>query len=104
MSTQNIFLNGKLKKMSRVARKPVFGVSNEVRHNPASQPQKMARDFSKQRDCTTYIVKTKALISCEATAQLICTFVFADAKCSSDYLLITYQICTLSVLLINMMN
>ena len=76
MSTQNISFNGELTKMSRVARKPVFGVSNEVRHKPASQPQKIARDFSKQRDFTTYIVKTKTLISCVATVQLICTFAF----------------------------
>ena len=27
-----------------------------------------------------YVVKTKALISCEATAQLICVFVFAYTK------------------------
>ena len=32
--------------------------------------------FRKQRDCTTYVVKTKALISCAVTAQLICAFVF----------------------------
>ena len=29
--------------MSLVMRKPVFGISNKVRHNPAVQPQKMAR-------------------------------------------------------------
>ena len=28
-------------------------------------------------DCTIYVVKTKALISCAATVQLICFFVFA---------------------------
>ena len=28
-----------------------------------------------------YIVKTKALISFSVTAKLICTFVFAHAKC-----------------------
>ena len=29
--------------MSRVVRKPVFGVSDQVRHKPAVQSQKMAR-------------------------------------------------------------
>ena len=29
---------------------------------------------------TFYVVKTKALISCKVTAQLICAFVFAYAK------------------------
>ena len=50
--------------------------------NPAVQPQKMARGlkFWKWRDCTIYVVKTKAQISCAVTAQLICAFVFAYAK------------------------
>ena len=36
--------------------------------------------FRKERDCTIRIAKTKALISCAVTAQLICVFVFAYAK------------------------
>ena len=31
-------------------------------------------------DCTIYVAKTKALISCAVTVQLICAFVFAYAK------------------------
>ena len=31
-------------------------------------------------DCTTYVAKTKALISFAVTAKLICVFVFAYAK------------------------
>ena len=31
-------------------------------------------------DCTIYVAKTKALISCIATAQRICSFVFAFAE------------------------
>ena len=31
-------------------------------------------------ECTIYVAKTKALISCAVTAQLICAFVFAYAK------------------------
>ena len=36
--------------------------------------------FRKQRDCTSYVAKTKALISLAVTAQLICAFVFTYAK------------------------
>ena len=32
------------------------------------------------RDCTICVAKTKALISCAVTLQLICVFVFAYAK------------------------
>ena len=31
-------------------------------------------------DCSIHVVKTKALISCAVTAQLICVFVSANAK------------------------
>ena len=34
-------------------------------------------------DCTIYLAKTKALISCAVTAQLICVFVFAYPKSRS---------------------
>ena len=36
--------------------------------------------FRKKRDCAIYVAKEKALISCTATTQLICVFVFAYAK------------------------
>ena len=32
------------------------------------------------RDCAIRVAKTKALISCAVTAQLICVFVFANTK------------------------
>ena len=32
------------------------------------------------KDCTIRVVKTKVLISCAVTAQLICAFVFAQVK------------------------
>ena len=35
--------------------------------------------FRKKGDCTIDVAKTKALISCTVTAQLICAFVFAYA-------------------------
>ena len=37
--------------------------------------------FRKQRDCTIYVAKRKALISFAVTAKLIWVFVFAYAKC-----------------------
>ena len=37
--------------------------------------------FRKQRDCTIYVAKTKALISFAVIAKLICVFVFTYAKC-----------------------
>ena len=37
--------------------------------------------FKKKRDCTMRVAKTKALISCAVTAQLICAFGFAYAHC-----------------------
>ena len=37
--------------------------------------------FKKNRNCTIRVAKTKALISIAVTAKLICTFVFAYAKC-----------------------
>ena len=36
--------------------------------------------FRKERDCTIYVAKTKALISFAVTAKLICVFVFAYTK------------------------
>ena len=36
--------------------------------------------FSKTKDCTIYVAKTKALIRFPVTAKLICVFVFAYAK------------------------
>ena len=36
-------------------------------------------------DCTNHVTKTKALISCAVTTQLICAYVFAYAKCQFPY-------------------
>ena len=68
-------------------RKTTIWVSDQVRHNQAVQSQKKARSlkfrikFKKKRDSTIRVVKTKMLISCAFTAQLICVFVFAYADC-----------------------
>ena len=66
-------------------RKPVFGVPTRSHTNQAVQPYKITRGlkfriYVKSRDCTIYVAKTKSLISCAVTAQLICVFVFAYAK------------------------
>ena len=37
--------------------------------------------FMKKNKCTIHVAKTKMLISCAVTAQLICIFVFAYAGC-----------------------
>ena len=62
-------------------------VSDLVRHKPGFTATKMARDlifrFKKVEGgiFSIYVAKTKVLISCAVTAQLICVFVFAYAKC-----------------------
>ena len=50
--------------------------------NQAVQLQKMSGGlkFRKKRDFTIYVAKSKALISCSITSQLILVFVFAYAK------------------------
>ena len=57
--------------------------------NRAVQSQRMAIKcnfaFRKQRNCTSYVAKTKALISFAVTAKLICVFVFAYAKCKFSH-------------------
>ena len=51
-----------------VARKPVFGVSTRSNTNRAVQPLRLARGlkfvYRKKWDCTIYVAKIKALISC----------------------------------------
>ena len=45
-----------------------------------SNPRKIKNLLTLLTYFTIYIVKTKAQISCAVTAQLICVFVFANAK------------------------
>ena len=65
-------------------RKPVFGISNQVIQTGLyirrRQLEVLNFRFRKERDCTIYVAKTKALISCAVSAQLICVFVFAYAN------------------------
>ena len=69
-----------IQKMSLVVRKPVFGASDQVRHKPDCAATEDGFGFRKKRDCTICVTKTKALIRCAVTAQLICGFVFTYAK------------------------
>ena len=61
-------------------RKQVFGVSDQVGHKPDCAATEDCFGFWKKRDCTICVAKTKALIRCAVTAQLICGFVFTYAK------------------------
>ena len=65
---------------------PVIRISNRSRSdlNLTVQAQKMARGLKFQiqeaEGLSVYEVKTKMLISCAVTAQLICAFVFLMCK------------------------
>ena len=78
-----------LYQMSRVARKPVFRVSDQVSHKPGCTITEDARGLKfriKEVEGLHYLCsKTMALISCAVTAQLSCVFVFAYAKSSFSH-------------------
>ena len=61
-------------------RKPVFGVPGQVRHSPRKWLEAWNFELWKKRDCAIYVGKTKMLISCAVTAQLICIFVVTSAN------------------------
>ena len=67
-------------------RKPVFRVSDQVRHKPGCTATEDALRLEildlkgRSRDCTINVAKTKALISFAVTAKLIRVFL-AYAKC-----------------------
>ena len=52
-----------------------------------SRPEALNFRFRKKRDCTVCAVKTKALISCAVTAQLISAFVFAYVKIRCSHII-----------------
>ena len=71
--------------MSRVARKTCLrsfrpGRTQTGRHSHRRWLEAGNFGFRKKRDCTIYVAKTKALISCAVTAKLTCAFVFPYAK------------------------
>ena len=58
----------------------VFGVSDQANTNWAGQPQKIAIGLKfpiEEEEGLHCVVKTKGLISCAVTAELVCVFVFA---------------------------
>ena len=63
-----------LDSIGRVARKPVFGVANQVRHKPGCSGtvdgQMLETWDSERRGIVLYVAKTKALISCAVTMHL----------------------------------
>ena len=76
--------------MGLISRKPVFQVSDKVRHKPGCTIteggfRSLKFWIKKAGDCTYHVVKTKALISCAVTVQLICAFVFTYAKSRFSY-------------------
>ena len=68
--------------MSRVMRKPVFRASDQVRLKPGCASTEDGYRGLKFRiwEVDVEVAKTKTLISCTVTAQLICAFVFAYAN------------------------
>ena len=61
-------------------RKPVFGVSDQVPHKPGCTATEDGYRLEISDLGSIRVAKTKALISFEVTAKLICVFVFAYAK------------------------
>ena len=66
-----------------VKKKPVFRVSDQVQHKQSCTATKDRKMLEISDDCTIYVVKTKALLSCAVNLlscaiiinpQLICTF------------------------------
>ena len=84
--------------MNPVMRKPVFRVSEQIRHKPGCTDTEDRKrfeilDLEKKRDCTICIEKTKALISCAFTAQLIWAFVFSCAKIRFSHDAVKFYFC-----------
>ena len=70
--------------MSLIMRKPVFGVSDQVPHKPGctatEDGQRLQILDLGSRGIVLFVTKSKVLISCTVTVQLICIFGFAYAK------------------------
>ena len=77
ISSEQLYINDY---MSHVATKPVFRVSDQVRHKAGciatEDSQRLKISDLESRD----VAKTKALISCAVTAQLICALCFRTCK------------------------
>ena len=66
-------------------RQPTIWVADHVRQTPGCTATEAGKKLEisdlERKDNGRYGAKTKALISCAVTAQLICAFVFAYADC-----------------------
>ena len=66
-------------------RKTVFRGNKQVRHKPGCTVKDGKKfeisDLRRRRRIVLCVAKTKMLISCTVTAQLICSFVFVQVKC-----------------------
>ena len=74
-------------------RKPVFGLSDQVKHNWVIQPQKISRCLKfwiEEEEGLYYLCsETKVLINCVVTVQLFCTFVLAYAMAGFSMMQLT---------------
>ena len=74
MSTECIFF------ISRVARKPVFRVSDQVQHKQGCTNTEDGKSLENSELGSRGILLSKALVSCVVTTQLICAFPFPYGK------------------------
>ena len=56
--------------MRLITGKPVYWVSDQAPHKPGSATTEDGFGFRKWRDCTIFVAKIKALISCTADLRL----------------------------------
>ena len=86
-----IFVSGIRYDMSRVTSNPVNGVSDQCRTQTGLYSLRWLEalnfGFKKKRDCTIYLAKTKALIRCMITMQLICVFAYAKTSFLKTWLI-----------------
>ena len=85
--------------MSRVNRKSIYMVSDQVRHKLRCTAMEDCNkleilDLGRRR-IVLFVVKTKVLISCEVTVQLICGFVYTYAKSSFSHDVALIMFCIL---------
>ena len=61
----------------------------------AKKPCPSDRPLRGKRDCTVFVVRTKALISCSVTVQLICAIIYAYALRFSHNVALFMYVCYL---------
>ena len=73
--------------------KTVFGFLTRSDTNLVVQLEAGNFGFRQKRDHNIHEVKTKTLISCAVTAQLLCAFLFTYAKCQCSHQAAHFQLC-----------